>query len=1073
MCRIAISICTVLGLLAGRAGAQQTFDIPLRIQMGGVTTTDSFGRVWLGEGPGGGDPLNIRPNDAGGANWIENWSTPILQPDSLENLGYDPTHPGDVYIFDTIRWDTGNDGIDFLNEIPVPNGTYQVNMFFNEDCCTQRHFKIEIQGDIVDDDVSYLSYDPANPALGRVGRLSFNGVVVQDKILRIGLLPCPDCPDALDTNAIIDALEVVSGPGCDNQGLDFNCSFDPATGGVTGTFNPIPDADHYHLLRNGQPVTFDISTAPPFSDPSPVEGGQSPAYTLQALSGATVVGECRCTVNVCPRDLTCAATPGSSEVVLSWTAGGAGITTGYEVRRNGNLVATLPSSASTFTDHPVSRIAVYLVTPLGPACDPLSCQALIETLPFEVPARFNMGGVQTVDSHGNVWLGDGPGPGDPLGIRPNDAGGANWIENWSTAIFQPDSLDALGFDSTNPNDVYIFNTIRWDDAGLPGDFLMDVPIPDGEYQVNMYFNEGCCMGRHFKISLQGKIVDDDVSYLDYDPNNQSLGRVGLLTFTGSLVEEGLLHVGLLPCPECVGATDNNAIIDALEILPTGPLPARVVRSLSKETFQSGDVIDVTLTVTPREAGKDIQVQETLPALAAASQVSDGGVLTGNTIQWALTGVTSKVLSYKLAPASCASQLQYGPSSWKLDASEGTVTGKSALTRVAAPKDFDPWQTVDVGPAAGVSEPLAEHDLFSSAQGAGIKLLKDEFHFVYVQAQGDFEVSGRIDCLDDAGGSGLGGLMVRDTLDAFSANAFFGLSSAVPVAGGVGTLRGFYRRETNATTNRSTSPISISSKDVASLPIYMSLKRTGGQITFSRSSDGQAFTQVGSKDIGTTSTTLNLGDTTLIGFAVTGGGTGTSGFTFKGISGPPFSGALPPPNTPQNLKAVAGDQVVDLSWDEPAPGPDFTGYVLLRDGNKIAEQAKDTRSYHDQGLQNDVLYQYQVEAVRGSVASAPSGAVSATPTGPKGNIFRRGDIDANGVVEITDAVKLLGYLFLGGGTPECLEAGDTDNNGVVDITDAVTNLGYQFLGATPPAAPGPLTCGPDPAEPMLGCDKGCQ
>jgi hypothetical protein len=100
-------------------------------------------------------------------------------------------------------------------------------------------------------------------------------------------------------------------------------------------------------------------------------------------------------------------------------------------------------------------------------------------------------------------------------------------------------------------------------------------------------------------------------------------------------------------------------------------------------------------------------------------------------------------------------------------------------------------------------------------------------------------------------------------------------------------------------------------------------------------------------------------------------------------------------------------------------------------------------------------------------------ITVLPESAGGKTFRRGDVDSNGIVEITDVVKLLGFLFLGSGTPECLEAGDTDNNGVVDITDAVTNLGYQFLGQPPPAAPGPLDCGPDPGGATLACDLGCQ
>jgi hypothetical protein len=40
-------------------------------------------------------------------------------------------------------------------------------------------------------------------------------------------------------------------------------------------------------------------------------------------------------------------------------------------------------------------------------------------------------------------------------------------------------------------------------------------------------------------------------------------------------------------------------------------------------------------------------------------------------------------------------------------------------------------------------------------------------------------------------------------------------------------------------------------------------------------------------------------------------------------------------------------------------------------------------------------------------------------------------------------------------------GDADASGKLDITDAVASLMSQFMGGTPPAPPGPTTCGSDP------------
>ncbi len=81
--------------------------------------------------------------------------------------------------------------------------------------------------------------------------------------------------------------------------------------------------------------------------------------------------------------------------------------------------------------------------------------------------------------------------------------------------------------------------------------------------------------------------------------------------------------------------------------------------------------------------------------------------------------------------------------------------------------------------------------------------------------------------------------------------------------------------------------------------------------------------------------------------------------------------------------------------------------------------------------------------------------------PEGELFRRGDTDGNGSVELTDAILVLDYLFQGSGAPGCLETADSDDNGKVDISDAIRLLGWLFLGGEPLPAPGAQECGRDP------------
>jgi hypothetical protein len=88
-------------------------------------------------------------------------------------------------------------------------------------------------------------------------------------------------------------------------------------------------------------------------------------------------------------------------------------------------------------------------------------------------------------------------------------------------------------------------------------------------------------------------------------------------------------------------------------------------------------------------------------------------------------------------------------------------------------------------------------------------------------------------------------------------------------------------------------------------------------------------------------------------------------------------------------------------------------------------------------------------------------VEVTVMGIGGPGFRRGDADGSGIVDITDAIFVLSFLFLGGPTPDCLDAADADDSGTVDITAAIYSLTFLFLGGPAPPEPGPFDCGSDP------------
>ncbi|HAK95665.1 MAG TPA: hypothetical protein DCM87_11840 [Planctomycetes bacterium] len=88
-------------------------------------------------------------------------------------------------------------------------------------------------------------------------------------------------------------------------------------------------------------------------------------------------------------------------------------------------------------------------------------------------------------------------------------------------------------------------------------------------------------------------------------------------------------------------------------------------------------------------------------------------------------------------------------------------------------------------------------------------------------------------------------------------------------------------------------------------------------------------------------------------------------------------------------------------------------------------------------------------------------------------FKRGDANADGKLDIADAIKVLGYLFGGGTTTlACRDAGDGNDDGKLDIADAIKILGHLFAQTGP--LPEPFAeCGVDPTDTdpdVLDCES---
>ena len=85
-------------------------------------------------------------------------------------------------------------------------------------------------------------------------------------------------------------------------------------------------------------------------------------------------------------------------------------------------------------------------------------------------------------------------------------------------------------------------------------------------------------------------------------------------------------------------------------------------------------------------------------------------------------------------------------------------------------------------------------------------------------------------------------------------------------------------------------------------------------------------------------------------------------------------------------------------------------------------------------------------------------------------FLRADANQDGQADLSDAVAILGDLFLGDvQVGNCRDSMDVDDNGFVEITDGIYLLSFLFSGGNAPASPF-AACGVDRGGASIGCES---
>jgi fibronectin type 3 domain-containing protein/regulation of enolase protein 1 (concanavalin A-like superfamily) len=156
----------------------------------------------------------------------------------------------------------------------------------------------------------------------------------------------------------------------------------------------------------------------------------------------------------------------------------------------------------------------------------------------------------------------------------------------------------------------------------------------------------------------------------------------------------------------------------------------------------------------------------------------------------------------------------------------------------------PWASADIGAVGAAGAGYHTSGTFTiKGSGADIWGAADEFHYAYQAASGDCEIIARVTALDNTDPWAKAGVMIRESLNANSTHATMIVSSGSGVS--------FQRRGSTGGSSGDTTITGITA------PHWVRVVRSGNTFTAYRSTDGTAWTTVGSQTI-TMATSVSIG-----------------------------------------------------------------------------------------------------------------------------------------------------------------------------------------------------------------------
>jgi len=288
-----------------------------------------------------------------------------------------------------------------------------------------------------------------------------------------------------------------------------------------------------------------------------------------------------------------------------------------------------------------------------------------------------------------------------------------------------------------------------------------------------------------------------------------------------------------------------------------------------------------------------------------------------------------------------------------NASVSAYSNTTVVTTLAGPSTPPPgWASIDLGSSGG-STTASSTTVALASSGGDIWSNRDVFRFHYRELHGDGTLTARVTGLTKTANWAKAGVMIRSSLDPYSANAAMVLSA--------GNVCLFQTRAATPGMTEATNGPWVN-------PVYwVRISRVGNVFTGSVSPNGTNWTVVGSR-------TLALPTSVHLGLVASSHNTAQTTATFDSISvtGAAAPGAVPPSAPDQPSMSVQSSSSILVGWRDNSTTE--TGFVVERSTNgtnfaPVTTTAPDATNFTDTGLTPNTTYHYRICARNGAGDSA--------------------------------------------------------------------------------------------------------